>query len=57
MGPYQVEVQGDSGIWAGNALTFDSRAEAEQYAKNLAMRWMAVREWRVVDLSEKETTS
>jgi hypothetical protein len=38
----------DSGTWASNALTFDSKQDAETYAKGLAARWLMVREWRVV---------
>jgi|TARA_Y100000310_G_scaffold80589_2_gene77269 hypothetical protein len=47
---FKIEVQADaSGTWAGNALRFDTRAEAEDWARNLASRWTAVREWRVVE--------
>jgi len=33
----------------GNALRFATREEAEASAFDLAMRWLAVREWRVVE--------
>ena len=47
---YKVEVIADSsGRWCGNALVFATKTEAEQYAKNLFMRWTSVREWRVVE--------
>ena len=47
---YAVEVIADnSGKWAGNALLFTSRDGAEKYADDLASRWFAVREWRVVE--------
>ena len=46
---YKVEVLADSsGKWAGNALTFDTRETAEEYARDLFFRWTQVREWRVV---------
>lgn len=46
---FKVEVLADSsGVWAGNALTFGTRPEAEAYARDLFSRWTAVREWRVV---------
>lgn len=43
---YRVEVFVE-GEWVGNALTFPSEVEAEQYAHDLASRWTAVRDWRV----------
>lgn len=52
--PYRVEVIADgSGQWCGNALRFASIGEAAEYAQDLAWRWLAVREWRVVDESGK----
>ncbi len=46
---YKVEVIADSsGKWCGNMLTFETEEEAEEYAKDLAMRWTLVRDWRVV---------
>jgi hypothetical protein len=33
----------------GNALRFATKEEAEASAFDLAMRWLAVREWRVVE--------
>ena len=45
----RVEVIADnSGTWAGNALEFLTRVDAEAYAKDLFSRWTAVKEWRVV---------
>jgi hypothetical protein len=38
----------DSGKWASNMLRFATRDEAEAYAKDLAGRWVLVRETRVV---------
>jgi len=48
---YKVEVIADnSGTYAGNALTFDHVAEAEEYGIDLMSRWMLVRTWRVVEI-------
>jgi len=50
---YKVEVQADStGTWCGNGLRFATEEEATLYAKNLAWRWTAVREWRVVESAD-----
>lgn len=50
-GAFRVEVLADSsGKWAGNGLRFDTAENAEAYARDLSGRWMAVREWRVVEL-------
>ena len=47
---FKAEVIADnSGEWVGNQLKFDTKEEAETYAKDLASRWTAVREWRVVE--------
>lgn len=47
---FKVEVQADrSGTWAGNGLTFTTKHEAEEYARDLMDRWTAVRDWRVVE--------
>ncbi len=35
--------------FVGNALRFDSEAEAERYARDLYSRWTAVEEWRVIE--------
>lgn len=51
---YKVEVIADSsGEWVGNQLEFDTKEQAEDYAKDLAWRWTAVREWRVVPAQGK----
>jgi len=39
----------NSGEWAGNALRFATKEEAEKYIHSLMMQWMAVRETRVVE--------
>lgn len=47
---FRVEVIADnSGKWAGNGLTFETREKAEAYARDLAWRWTLVRAWRVVE--------
>lgn len=35
--------------WTGNELRFATRREAEDYARDLAGRWTAVQDWRVVE--------
>ena len=47
---FKPEVVADSsGKWAGNALRFATRAEAEANVQDLMMRWFAVTETRVVE--------
>lgn len=46
---WKVQVIADtSKKWIDNHLRFSERREAEEYAWLLAMRWLLVREWRVV---------
>jgi hypothetical protein len=45
----------NSGKWAGNALRFETKLEAEWWAGDLAMRWTLVRDWRAV-LSDDPVT-
>ena len=55
---FKVEVIADSsGKWCGNALTFDTKEQAESYGKNLYARWTAVREWRVVETATEPVAS
>jgi hypothetical protein len=50
---WKPEVIADgSGEWCGNALRFASREEAEASVQDLMMRWLAVRETRVVESDE-----
>ncbi len=52
---YKVEVIADSsGTWTGNALRYATKEEAEAEARDLAMRWTLVRDWRVVDTRTEE---
>ncbi len=54
---YKVEVQADaSGAWTSNAMRFGSEAAAQKYGRDLMMRWMAVREMRVVFCPNEEVT-
>jgi hypothetical protein len=49
-GRYRVEVIADrTGQWCGNGLRFETREAAEAYAVDLALRWTAVSDWRVVE--------
>lgn len=38
-----------NGKWAGNAVRLATREEAESYVRDLAMRWLSVRETRVIE--------
>jgi hypothetical protein len=47
---WKPEVIADaSGKWAGNALRFATKEEAEADVTDLMMRWYAVRDTRVVE--------
>ncbi len=49
---YKVQVIADStGKWIDNGLKFKTIEDAEEYAENLAARWSAVLQWRVIDPS------
>jgi len=43
----------DSGKWVTNSVVFPSESEAELYVKDLASRWMLVREVRVAKVDEE----
>ena len=51
----QVNVSGDKDedTWTGNAVLFPTPTEADEYARDLFMRWTAVKFWRVVDENGK----
>jgi len=50
---YKSEVIADStGKFCGNALRFATREEAEDYVRDLAWRWTAVRDTRVLECDE-----
>lgn len=47
---FKAEVIADSsGTFCGNALRFATRDEADKYVVDLAFRWTAVRDTRVVE--------
>ncbi len=53
---YKAEVTADdSGKWYSNALRFNTREAAEAYVSNLALRWSAVRDTRVVESDDPAT--
>jgi hypothetical protein len=53
---FAPEVIADSSLkWAGNAVRFATETEAQMYALDLACRWTAVRETRVVPSHEPVT--
>lgn len=45
---YRAEVDTGEGVWYTNALRFDTKAEADDFALDLARRWTLVQHWRVV---------
>jgi len=56
MDSYKVEVNtaGDPpDSWASNALRFKTESDAQVYALDLALRWTAVRDWRVAESDEE----
>jgi hypothetical protein len=56
MTSWKPEVIADStGKWYQNALCFATKEEAETSARELASRWLAVRDWRAAESSEPVT--
>jgi hypothetical protein len=56
MTSWKPEVVADrGGAWAGNALRFHTRAEADAYVRDLANRWTAVTGWRSVPSDDPVT--
>jgi hypothetical protein len=54
MPSFKPEVIADnSGQWCGNALRFATREEAEANVQDLMMRWLLVRETRVVESDDE----
>ena len=47
----EVKVSGDE-KWYSNALIFDTREKAEEYAKDLFNRWLLTTDWRVINASK-----
>ena len=53
MNKFRIEVIADnSGKWAGNAMVYDTYAEAADAANDLASRWLLVTAARVVEFNE-----
>jgi hypothetical protein len=53
---FKAEVIADSsGQWCSNQLRFATKAEAENYAADLAFRWTSVRQHRVVESTDEVT--
>jgi hypothetical protein len=53
---FKAEVIADSsGQWVSNQLRFATKKQAEDYAADLAYRWTAVRETRVVECDDPVT--
>jgi len=52
---FKPEVVVDYGSWTGNALRFAVRRDAEIYVEDLACRWTAVRDFRVVPSDDPVT--
>ena len=40
-------------VWTGNGLVFDSKKGAEDWVRDLSMRWTQVRHTRVVPTDEE----
>lgn len=50
---WKPEVIADgSGQWVGNGLRFATKEQAEVYVLDLALRWTAVRDTRVVESND-----
>ena len=53
---WKPEVIADStGKWYDNALRFATREEAAASARELSMRWLAVRDWQATESSDPVT--
>ena len=51
---FKPEINDGSG-WGQNAQVFATREEAEVMARDIYNRWMAARDWRVVEVDEPVT--
>jgi hypothetical protein len=49
----EVQTAGNGDDWNGNALRFATKKEAADYVLDLACRWTAVTDWRVVESDEE----
>jgi|ETNvirnome_2_300_1030623.scaffolds.fasta_scaffold39570_4 hypothetical protein len=50
----EVKTPGDQD-WVGNGLSFATESQAQQYVDDLAGRWFAVQETRVVEVDKCPT--
>lgn len=55
--PWRAEVNAGDDVWNTNALRFETRDDALEYARDLAHRWLLVTHWRAVDESVPLTQS
>ena len=51
----EVTTPGDGGTYSSNMLRFATQKEAEHYTADLAWRWTAVVDWRVVECDDQVT--
>lgn len=51
----EVTTAGDNGRWSSNGLRFATKAEADAYGLDLAMRWTAVADIRSVESTDPVT--
>ena len=51
---YKPEVQtaGDGDHWSSSAVRFATYDEADMYVQDLALRWTAVKDWRVSECED-----
>lgn len=47
-----VTTTGDNGSWSTNSIEHDTVEQAEQAARDLFSRWMAVERWAVLETDE-----
>jgi hypothetical protein len=51
----EVQTAGDGDHWSTNALRFATKAEADAYGLDLAMRWTAVKDVRSTECDDTVT--
>lgn len=49
----EVQTAGDGDAWTGNGLRFASKADSDNWAMNLSLRWTAVKDYRSVASDEE----
>ena len=56
MTSWKIEVQvANDGKWYGNAVRCETKAEAEEYARDLVSRWTQSTNFRVVEVMDDVT--